>query len=779
MSDRARHLHGPTGLGDRVPPLLVLLIAALLVSFATAGSAPAQTPLIPNQPNTTESKPATESAPSPRERIAATRTTVTEQLATARRELETATGTGETAATEPLRAEVEALERTLLFLDRQEAQLERSDELEATRTQLAAQLESLRKAGPSEARPDSFSLLEATRSELSTHVQRGDTVASAAAAAEKALDDAKNRSAQADRERRQAREALDSATDDEARARLSVPFRRAELRSLEAREELALREIERANQELARAVYDTRKNLLAEKVAWIEERVQFTSADLESQLERLALEESRVERELTRARADLEGASRRLSAARDRLARTAEADPSLAEEIEAERIARETEQARVTSLGEQLARFDKLESIWTRRFRLANDDAKREELVEWYDEAKELVDSLELEAKLQAAEASELRKQVAPLRQKAETTTQDAPVAARWIREQIRLLEYQIAIHEDHVASVDAARGLAAKLVDEIGSEAAAVPLLDRIAEVFSTIRRIWSYEITAVDDRSITVGKVAMGLLLLVLGVTIARMASGTIGRHFLPRLGVNEGAAAAIQTLLFYMLVLTLALLALRIVNVPLTAFTIIGGALAIGIGFGSQNIMNNFISGLILLVERPIRVGDLVETGDLLGIVEHIGPRSARIRRSDNVDIIVPNSVFLEQNVTNWTLSDDRYRALVRVGVAYGTNPREVTRLLDRAVDEHGKVLKRPEPIILFSNFGDNSLDFEVHFWIRMRRLMDRRIIESDIRHRIDGLFNEAGIVIAFPQRDVHIDSVGPLDVRLVRERAPENA
>jgi small-conductance mechanosensitive channel len=148
--------------------------------------------------------------------------------------------------------------------------------------------------------------------------------------------------------------------------------------------------------------------------------------------------------------------------------------------------------------------------------------------------------------------------------------------------------------------------------------------------------------------------------------------------------------------------------------------------------------------------------------------------MGARSARVRSFQNVDIIVPNSSFLERNVINWTLADDQYRTYVAVGVVYGSSTREVTKLIRKAVDEHGRILKKPEPFVLLRKFGDNSLDFEVHFWIRMAKLTNRLIIESDVRYRIDTLFREAGIVIAFPQRDVHLDANGPLDVRLLRER-----
>ena len=179
---------------------------------------------------------------------------------------------------------------------------------------------------------------------------------------------------------------------------------------------------------------------------------------------------------------------------------------------------------------------------------------------------------------------------------------------------------------------------------------------------------------------------------------------------------------------------------------------------------------NIVNNFISGLILLAERPVRTGDLIQLGDLFGTVEHIGARSTRITTAANLEIIVPNSTFLENNVVNWTLANNMIRTSICVGVVYGSPTRMVTRLLKRAADEHGLILDNPEPFVWFTDFGDNSLNFELHFYIQIRNMMERRRVESDIRYKINELLNEAGITIAFPQRDVHLDTAQPLKVQV---------
>jgi small-conductance mechanosensitive channel len=170
---------------------------------------------------------------------------------------------------------------------------------------------------------------------------------------------------------------------------------------------------------------------------------------------------------------------------------------------------------------------------------------------------------------------------------------------------------------------------------------------------------------------------------------------------------------------------------------------------------------------------MAEQPIKIGDLIEIEGTFAMVEEIGARCTRIRTGANVHILVPNSSFLEKNIINWTLSDKEVRTQVTVGVNYGSPVREVERIMLQVAEEHQRIRKAPKPFVLFNDFGDNALIFDLYFWVRMDRIMDRRIIESDIRFRIDELYREAGIVISFPQRDVHLDTQKPLEFRLVKD------
>ena len=291
---------------------------------------------------------------------------------------------------------------------------------------------------------------------------------------------------------------------------------------------------------------------------------------------------------------------------------------------------------------------------------------------------------------------------------------------------------------------------------------------------VRGTARRVWDFELLQVGEHTLSVSQVVLTVLVVGLGMVISRLITRSLRRHLLRRVRITETAAAAVERVLFYLLLVAVVLLGFQILEIPTTLFTFLGGALAIGVGFGAQNIINNFISGLILMFEQPVRIGDLVEVEAHQGRIEEIRFRCTRIRRNDGVDVLVPNSILLEKNVINWTLSDKQIRTSIQVGVVYGSPTSLVATLIRKAVEEHGRVLDKPKPILEFQDFGDNSLVFEVYFWVEVGTMMDVKVICSDVRFRIDRLFREAGIVIAFPQRDVHLDAARPLEIRL---RGPE--
>jgi potassium efflux system protein len=269
---------------------------------------------------------------------------------------------------------------------------------------------------------------------------------------------------------------------------------------------------------------------------------------------------------------------------------------------------------------------------------------------------------------------------------------------------------------------------------------------------------------------RSVTVGKVVVAVLIVVIGMWLIRRLKGFLHWLAMHRFKIDANEAHLYTRLLTYLLFIVVLVSALVFVNIPLAVFTFLGGALAIGIGFGAQTLINNFISGLILMFDRTIRMGDVVEVDGHRGRVAAIGMRSSSINRFDGVEMLVPNSVFLQQNVTNWTSSDPRARYSVTVGVAYGSPTREVEQIICKAVEDQQHVLNDPPPYVVFENFGDSALTFTVYFWIVLDPNVNSNVIFSDIRHRINERLGEAGIVIPFPQRHLHLAAGQAIEVKI---------
>ena len=287
--------------------------------------------------------------------------------------------------------------------------------------------------------------------------------------------------------------------------------------------------------------------------------------------------------------------------------------------------------------------------------------------------------------------------------------------------------------------------------------------MIDQIIE-------LWSYTLaTTPGGQAITAGQIISVALVVVFGYFGSRFIGYLLGRR-LATTNLRPDVVHILKRVAFFVLIILVGITALGLLGIPLTAFAFATGAIAIGVGFGAQNIINNFISGWILMAERPIRIDDFIEIDGTYGAVETIGNRSTRIRRTDGVHLLVPNSLLLERTVVNWTLIDREVRTTLRVGVEYGSPVKKVAELLLQAVTEQADVKTKPHPSIVFEDFGDNSLVFDAYFWCDVGGEKFLREIRSAIRFRVSELFEQNEIVIAFPQRDVHLDTKGPLEIRL---------
>ena len=297
----------------------------------------------------------------------------------------------------------------------------------------------------------------------------------------------------------------------------------------------------------------------------------------------------------------------------------------------------------------------------------------------------------------------------------------------------------------------------------------------------------LWHYELFTVDDTvevdgsrvpvsyGVTVDKSVGAFLLFVFGywilLRLSRVAQGVLVRRF----GVEAQLAQVVRRWLVILLAIILIVLVLNLARIPLTVFAFMGGALAIGVGFGTQTIIKNLISGIIILFERKIRVGDIVNIGETTGNVVAVDLRATTISGFDGVEALVPNSTFLENTVVNWTYSSPSIRREIRIGVAYGSDTRLAASILAQCAREHAHVLSDPIPEVFFEDYGDSALVFVLVYWVKLGLQVGPRRVDSDLRHAIGDRFAEAGIGVPFPQRDIRLEVNGPLPVQISRGTA----
>lgn len=267
----------------------------------------------------------------------------------------------------------------------------------------------------------------------------------------------------------------------------------------------------------------------------------------------------------------------------------------------------------------------------------------------------------------------------------------------------------------------------------------------------------LWDLGVTF-QNFNVTLGRILQSYFILYATHFISSLLISYLDDVFYPRKGVPLGSAKAINALINYLAWVIGLFGAFSALGFALEQFALIAGALSVGIGFGLQNIVNNFVSGLILLFERPIKVGDLVNLNGDMGTIEKVGLRSTVIRTASKTQMIVPNSDLITQRVENMTLSDKDFRILIPVGVAYGTDPHLVKDVLLKIADSFEDILKEPEPQALFVSFGESAMNFELLAWIH--DVTTRRDLVSEINFKIESEFRKAKIDIPFPQREIHI-------------------
>lgn len=291
----------------------------------------------------------------------------------------------------------------------------------------------------------------------------------------------------------------------------------------------------------------------------------------------------------------------------------------------------------------------------------------------------------------------------------------------------------------------------------------------DRLLERFG-----WSLTGFKIAGRVFSITDVLAGMVAFIIALALVRFIQHFIRRRILQHTRMDSGIRDSLTTFIGYAGLVIAVVIAVTTAGIDLTGLALVAGALSVGVGFGLQSIVNNFVSGLILLAERPIKVGDWVQVGNHEGIVQSISVRSTEIKTFSRASVIVPNSELISSPVVNWMHKDRSGRIEIPVGVAYGSDTEIVREVLFRCAEEHRTIVQNPEPQVLFMEFGDSALLFELRCYVAD---IDRRLITtSELRFAIDKAFREAGISIPFPQRDLHIKDVGELAELLGKREQP---
>jgi len=281
----------------------------------------------------------------------------------------------------------------------------------------------------------------------------------------------------------------------------------------------------------------------------------------------------------------------------------------------------------------------------------------------------------------------------------------------------------------------------------------------------------LWHHTVTidGEDKRlPITLGDMGLALTYVVATVVLAKKLPAVLEIILLQRFEMSSGSRYTITTLTTYAIVTIGISLALNTIGAQWSQLQWLVAALGVGIGFGLQEIVANFISGIIILFERPVRVGDVVTVGDTDGTVTRIRIRATTIRNWDGKELLVPNKEFITGRLLNWSLSDQMTRLLISVGIAYGSNARKAMDLMEEAAKDNASVLRDPAPSVIFQDFGDNALTMVLRCFVGNVEL--RMTTISALNEAINDKFSRAGIVIAFPQRDLHLHTSEPLRVSI---------
>ncbi|MGZ9127591.1 MAG: mechanosensitive ion channel domain-containing protein [Candidatus Binatia bacterium] len=624
---------------------------------------------------------------------------------------------------------------------------------------------------------------------------------------ENELADAKELLKTAASARQQSAERLNELKPDEDAARPRWLLELNQLRLRVAEVEVATAETERRIMNSHIAAKEVEHEFLVRKLVVADAHIHFSRQDLNNTIEKLDQERLALQKEIERAKRDdqavyvehsrtqerLDQLNARVQSPLDRTPDAGAEIMRLEQSANLLTLRAEAYTMRRRALLEMERAIDRIEAIWKERFVLMNSPGA--------DKLKASLERLQAEQVRFAQLRDILLSIQAAIQEKLayEQSRQKDPSLAAADQEQSRKLT------EAYRQQIDAWRPLQARLarfgdllertMQEAERRKANLSFVERArnlaAKACEAVRQLTNFEIYSVTDtitvegeeisgtRRVTLGEILLFLVIITAGFWLAARLVRFSRRAVKYLFKLNADSTALFARLTHIFLALAVVVAALTTMKIPVTVFAFLGGAIALAIGFGAQNLLNNFVSGLILLIERPVKTGDIVDVEGVTGRITQIGARCCEIRRMDGVEMLVPNSTMIEKTVTNWTLSDKKRRASVTIGIAYGSPVEQTQALIEAAVRAHLDVLIHPAPLVLFEDFGESALMFTAYYWLDLAHVTDRLVVASEIRVSLNKRLTEAGIIIAYPQRDVHLHTIRPFEVVITNVAALETS
>ena len=758
--------------------------AVLAIALAAIAAAPAAQ--LPGFPGGKSAPAATTPAPPPAAESAADARARLEKLAAAARAERDRTPSAPPAGITPAEedARYEAVATLAYAYDGQLRALAEAERLRAARA--AAEAAEREWAGFAEPPPYPVARVDALRDAADAARARIAAIESAGAHVDAEADRLQEAARRADEELRRAREAAEIASDGPQRAATAW---RADAADWQARSVGARAALARMAADGKREEANARRaelKLLDRQVGAAMRSMRFDESDLAAARKRL---DESLEA-LRRERTTLQRESAERVRERDAASREADAAKTGTPAAEAAQARLRAAQAWVDTLaveGEALTGISTLASLasqmWGHRYALfhaTDEEARRAALARMREGAAQLTSWRAYIDDAVSGSRSRLRA--------AETAADEpagAPALARYRADAAKAAARELAAYERIQARHAEALRVLTRWIGDAEKADAARDWRARLAgawlDVRDAVRALWNFELFAVEDssvvdgkavtveRGVTVGKSVGALLLFVIGYWLAARLVRFVERRAVAA-GRDAARAKTIRRWALAVVAVGLLLLTLNVVRIPITVFAFLGGALAIGVGFGTQTIIRNFISGMILLMERRVQVGDTIEIDGVTGTVTSVDLRSTTVAGADGLETIVPNSMLLEHKVTNWTLTSRSVRRSVSVGVAYGTPMRQAAELIEATAKRHGNVLADPAPFVVFEDFGDSAQVLTLYFWVELRPQVSALRVASDLRFMLEKQLAEAGISIAFPQRELRVDTSRALRVEV---------